>query len=665
MEWFDEDDEDDRKPKATNMMSMMMDTKPLQMPLDGTDPATGDDETDQQNESKKEKDTLPQNPEGQGKQEEDEDALDAYMKSLGDKQTNLPTSSSKVGGETSSGERLDMENEDEATAHWELSKQAASTDASIGKNGESAAQSEAAIDAKYALDNTFHKASHQEHDPRNVDIQLKKVQHDQMNYVDFNKCFLPLDQTNKYRNSYESHKWRKENHVHCNPPLDPIYDFAELRDILPPQVLEWNATKNITKPTLVQSQTLGIALAGLDVIATSSTGSGKTLTYLWPMAAHLMANQAGPTKSRSLVLVPTKELALQVEQVAKSMFAKMPITVLAITGGNLGRYQLSQKLQSTKPHCVIATPGRLLDVLSSQQKSKQDWLLPNITLLVLDEADKMIQFGFANQVTQILQNLRPDRQSLLVSATFDSRLQRRCQEWMNHPTRISIGKTGQSSKHVTQHVLCLPDPQAKIAFLKETLPTFVNVGRTLVFCATKHGVEDLAAELRTVLPVETLHGDRHPMDRKAALKAFTNGDIKVLVATDVAGRGLDIPQVSTVVNFDPPKNWETHLHRIGRSGRLSAKDQKQHEGSAYTLLLPSNGDFAKALIRAYEREDRPVPEEVRQLAERSKQHQGSNNHNSNARNAYNQSGLGYSSNEGGGGGTGRAWQGPPKRGRWS
>ncbi|KAG7350391.1 hypothetical protein IV203_009751 [Nitzschia inconspicua] len=151
MEWFDEDDEDDRKPKATNMMSMMMDTKPLQMPLDGTDPATGDDETDQQNESKKEKDSLPQNPEGQGKQEEDEDALDAYMKSLGDKQTNLPTSSSKVGGETSSGERLDMENEDEATAHWELSKQAASTDASIGKNGESAAQSEAAIDAKYAL----------------------------------------------------------------------------------------------------------------------------------------------------------------------------------------------------------------------------------------------------------------------------------------------------------------------------------------------------------------------------------------------------------------------------------------------------------------------------------------------------------------------------------
>jgi len=126
-------------------------------------------------------------------------------------------------------------------------------------------------------------------------------------------------------------------------------------------------------------------------------------------------------------------LALQVEQIARSMFAKLPLTALAITGGNMGRYQLSQKLAGTKPHCVIATPGRLLDVFSAQQKSKQEWLLPNITFLVMDEADKMIQMGFANQVTQILQILRPDRQSLLVSATFDSRLQQRCQEWMHDP----------------------------------------------------------------------------------------------------------------------------------------------------------------------------------------------------------------------------------------
>lgn len=694
MGWFEEDDDDDgedngqnNKRKPSNMVSMMMDTKPqptatAMLPPkeastnDSTPTAHPHDQTEE-TDSISPKNAAPLEKNGGVGADEEEDALDAYMKSLDDKETEPKSSSSSSTAQnqakTSSGGRLDMENEDEATGHWEASQQQADSAAVEDPNG--ALQSESAREAAYSLESTFHKASHHD-DPRRVNIQLQAVQHDQMEYTDFKKSFLTLDQSNQFRNSHESIQWRKENHVHCNPPLDPIYDFAELRDILPPQVLEWNATKHITKPTLVQSQMLGVALAGKDVIATSSTGSGKTLTYLWPLAAHLMANNnnqnSGSKKSRSLVLVPTKELALQVEQVAKSLFANLPITVLAITGGNLGRYQLSQKLQSTKPHCVIATPGRLLDVLSAQQKSKQDWLLPNITLLVLDEADKMIQFGFTNQVTQILQSLRPDRQSLLVSATFDSRLQRRCQEWMHQPTRISVGKTGQSSKHVTQHVMCLPNPQAKIAFLREMLPTFVSVGRTLVFCATKHGVEDLASELRSVLPLETLHGDRHPVDRKAALKAFTNGRIKVLVATDVAGRGLDIPQVSTVVNFDPPKNWETHLHRIGRSGRLSAEDQKQHEGSAYTLLLPSNGDFAKALIRAYEREDRPVPEEVRQLAERSNHHNhqlGSNHPHSNnhSRKAYNRSGLGYSQDDGfgGGGGGGRAWQGPPKRGRWS
>lgn len=358
-------------------------------------------------------------------------------------------------------------------------------------------------------------------------------------------------------------------------------------------------------------------LQGKDAIITAPTGSGKTLSYLWPISSHLMTNycNGGDNCSRALVLVPTRELALQVENIAKSMFAKLPLTALAITGGNMGRYQLSQKLQSKKPHCVIATPGRLLDVLNAQQKMKQEWLLRNTTLLVLDEADKMIQLGFANQVTQILNNLRPDRQSLLVSATFNSRLQRQCQEWMDKPYRISIGKTGESSKHVIQHAICLPTAEAKVTFLKESITGFVGAGLTLVFCATRIGVENVAKDLRTVLPVETLHGDRHLTDRKKALKSFAQGDVSVLVATDVAGRGLDIPQVSTIINFDPPKNWDTYVHRIGRAGRLSANDDQQ-EGSAYTLLLPTNIDFAKAMIQGYEKEKRQVPLDVLKLAKR-------------------------------------------------
>jgi ATP-dependent RNA helicase DDX42 len=614
--------------------------------------------------------------------EEEEDPLDAYMKTLQDKDkkpakqnpndddtfTNTATAASKSGG------RLDVGCDDEATSHWvnksdsDNIKSTNNIASTIIQEGESNKQKQGT--AFHTMQSTFHRSSDQQQqqqqqdesstmntkDHRDVNIQLQQVKHDEMGYKPFEKNYLlPMsyevnaNNISNTRNTSEGHTWRKENQVTCHPPLDPIYAFAELRDILPEEVLTWNATKNLTTPTLVQSQTLGVALCGKDAIVTATTGSGKTLSYLFPIVSHLMANHCSASTSRSadnsssraLVLVPTRELALQVEQIAKSMFAKLPLTALAITGGNMGRYQLSQKLQSTKPHCVIATPGRLLDVLNSQQKLKKAWLLPNITLLVMDEADKMIEMGFANQVTQVLQNLRPDRQSLLVSATFDSRLQRRCQEWMHDPCRISVGKTGESSKHVIQHAICLPNSQAKIDFLKESLPAFVGVGRTLVFCSTRQGVEDVAKELRPVLPVETLHGDRHLTDRKASLKAFTKGDIKVLVATDVAGRGLDIPQVSTVINFDPPKNWNTHVHRIGRAGRMSAKDDQQ-EGSAYTLMLPSNVEFAKAMTREYKREARPIPPEIQKLAS----HQTKRDHGSSSK--------GYYGNEA-----------PIKKGRWS
>jgi ATP-dependent RNA helicase DDX42 len=621
MGWFDDSDDDDNKDERKRQPIGLLDDN---LP---TGINTKSDENDSE-----------------------EDPLDAYMKTL-NKATNNSVTKSE-GDRASSGDcdasaaasqsmgRLDVENEDEATSHWmgtEGNKNTKSSTTIQNRNDDNPPDNTPRGMASRALQRNFQKASDQQHfnQQGDVDIQLERVQHDQMKYARFRRCLFSTSHINAKnesnnqnndeiyittsRNTPEGHEWRKENQVTCQPPtLDPIYDFAELRDVLPDEVLEWNSIKNLSRPTPVQSQTMGVVLCGKDAIVTASTGSGKTLSYLWPIAAHLMVNYHGVgdgTNSRSLVLVPTRELALQVEQIAKSMFAKLPLKALAITGGNMGRYQLSQKLQSTKPHCVIATPGRLLDVLSAQQKSKQEWLLPNISLLVLDEADKMIQMGFANQVTQVLQSLRPDRQSLLVSATFDSRLQRRCREWMHDPFRISVGKTGESSKHVVQHVICLPNAAAKTNFLRESLPTFAAVGRTLVFCATRKGVETVAKDLKTILQVETLHGDRHLTDRKAALKAFAKGDVNVLVATDVAGRGLDIPRVSTIINFDSAKNWDTHVHRIGRAGRLSAKEQQQQQGSAYTLLLPSNIAFAKSMIRAYEREGRTIPPELRKLVQ--------------------------------------------------
>lgn len=592
MGWFDEDDdeEDNRPKKKLDMMDLTVQvmSSTAQTQADSNHREEGED---------------------------DDDPLDAYMKSLSS--TNTGTSRPSMLPST----RLDEENEEEATSHWQSSEvvpMSSSTD--LQEENESSTM----------LHQMFHKATNQQ-EQRQVDIQLDKVEHTTMNYSSISKNLL-LGSSLATTSTAQGHEWRRQNSISCHPPLDPIYDFNELVGILPTSLMTWIANQDgITQPTLVQAQTLAVALSGKDAIVTASTGSGKTLAYLLPLVAHLLANNNAhiettkptTTDSRALVLVPTRELALQVEKVAKSLLADLPFSALAITGGNMGRYQLSQSLLKSKPHLIVATPGRLLDVLSAQQKSKQQWLLSEITFLVLDEADKMLQLGFAAQVSQLLENLRPDRQSLLTSATLHGKLERHCQDWMHTPTRISVGRSGISSEHVQQHVLCLPSVEAKKAFLKESLPTFCNVGRTIVFCATREGCEQLAQGLvddPAIPSLQTLHGDKHPSDRKAALRAFTKGQIKLLIATDVAGRGLDIPQVATVINFDPAKNWDTHVHRIGRAGRLSSEEGQQ-EGSAYTLLTPMNIDFAQQLLQAYQREGRDIGEDVIRLANRTKQQQ--------------------------------------------
>jgi ATP-dependent RNA helicase DDX42 len=226
--------------------------------------------------------------------------------------------------------------------------------------------------------------------------------------------------------------------------------------------------------------------------------------------------------------------------------------------------------------------------------------------------------------------------------------------------------------------LCLPSKTAKQDFLKESLATFCAVGRTIVFCATRVGVDELADTILKsnsnssnsagLLQLRTLHGDKHPTDRQAALKAFSKGKVRLLIATDVAGRGLDVPDIATVINYDPAKNWDTHVHRIGRAGRLSSTnttEDKQQEGSSYTLLLPSDKEFARTLIQAYEREGRAVPEEVQQLVARA----ASSNHNKNKYPGRTQSGFGFSSasssSETTAGDT--SYYGPPatKKSRWS
>jgi superfamily II DNA/RNA helicase len=242
------------------------------------------------------------------------------------------------------------------------------------------------------------------------------------------------------------------------------------------------------------------------------------------------------------------------------------------------------------------------------------------------------------EVRHILSQLRPDRQTFMFSATMSRRVERVAMEWLSpNALRVSVGRTGQASQNVTQHVMVLPSIAAKMAFLCELLPDLAHVGRTIVFVATRESCESLAAMLRSAhMVVDTLHGDKHQSDRTKALKAFSRGEIPILIATDVAARGLDVPQVATVLNYDPAKTLDAHVHRVGRAGRLS-KDKDQQVGSAYTLLLtPKNADFAHILQNAFQREQREVSPELAALAQQSRK-----SGTVAARSHYNQSGLGF------------------------
>ena len=520
-----------------------------------------------------------------------------------------------------SGGRLDFDNQDEATSHW--------NETSTTKNyvEEERHQEESLHGARQALESTFHRAGGARKREHDNDFHLAPVHHDEVSYQDFEKSFWTPKDTPR------GHTWRQHYEVTCLPgTMDPIYDFAECRSVFGPEMWTRLEKKGFSAPTLVQSQTLPVALAGNDALVTASTGSGKTLAYALPLVVHLQhqmplaKDEVGPV---AIVLVPTRELAIQVHKQVKSVLPSN-LTSLAITGG-ISNYHLLKDLKNTGCHAVVATPGRFLDLLG---KKKRRLSLHRVTFVVLDEADKMLDMGFEKQVSEILTNVRPDRQSLMFSATM-GKVERLARTWLRDPFRIAIGRTGTSSEHVEQHVMVLPSDEKKRAWLMEMLPILSNVGRTLVFVATRTECEELAEALRQLsLRIETLHGERHQSDRNASLRAFSRGDLDALIATDVAARGLDVENVSTVINFDPAKNLDAHVHRIGRAGRLS-KDE-HNKGVAYTLLTHKNADFAHVLANAFEREDREVTNELKALAGKSRR-----SGNVASRTKWNKSGLGF------------------------
>lgn len=325
--------------------------------------------------------------------------------------------------------------------------------------------------------------------------------------------------------------------------------------------------KGYETPSAIQDQAIPHIIEGRDVIGLANTGTGKTAAFLLP----IIERQSGIMLRPSVLIVaPTRELAQQIDEQFREFSRGLNLYSTLIVGGvNIERQIRELK---RRPHFIIGTPGRLKDLMQRRLLK-----LDNMTTLVLDEADRMLDMGFLPDIRQIVDAMPRERQTLFFSATITPEIEALTKSFLNDPVTISV-RTSETSEHVEQDVIEAKDKAHKIELLTEMLQG-KDYDKVLVFGETKFGVQRLSDHLdNSGIPSAAIHGNKNQSQRQRALKQFKDQKVKVLVATDVAARGLDIPNVSHVINFDTPQTYEDYIHRIGRTGRGGAS------GRAHTFI---------------------------------------------------------------------------------
>jgi superfamily II DNA/RNA helicase len=341
------------------------------------------------------------------------------------------------------------------------------------------------------------------------------------------------------------------------------------------------AQRNIHEPFAVQTLVLPDALAGIDILAESPTGSGKTLAFGLPIVERAASSGARPN---ALVLVPTRELASQVVADLNPLAATKRLTIAAVYGGTSIP---AQAKRAQAAHILVATPGRLFDLIERRLVN-----LANVRVLVLDEADRMLDMGFKPQVDRILKGVPANRQTMLFSATFSDAVAELAKAYTSNPSRFRGEAPIEARQGEIEHAFVSVTAENKLERLVEHLNG--ERGRTLVFVRTKHGADKLARKLARQhdLPAVTMHGNLSQNQRERALAQFESGKVPTLVATDVAARGLDVDDITHVINFDPPHGPDDYVHRVGRTGRAG------RSGNGVTLVLPEQqGDMSRLANR--------------------------------------------------------------------
>jgi superfamily II DNA/RNA helicase len=313
--------------------------------------------------------------------------------------------------------------------------------------------------------------------------------------------------------------------------------------------------KGYVDPTPIQDVAIPHVLKGRDVIGIANTGTGKTAAFLIPLLDKILNNP----REKVLVIIPTRELALQINQELMEFRGDLRIFSVCCVGG----MSISNQIYGLRRqhNFVIGTPGRLRDLVDRRVLHLEEF-----RTIVLDEADRMLDMGFVADMRFIMAKMAPNRQTLLFSATITGELDKLIKEFLTNPEKISV-KTGETARNVEQNIIRVPQGSDKIEHLSNLLSK-KEFSKVLIFGRTKHGVEKLCQTLiRQGFKAESIHGDKNQNKRQSALKAFRDNQSQILVATDVAARGLDIPNVSHVINFEVPATYEDYVHRIGRTGR--------------------------------------------------------------------------------------------------
>ncbi|CAG8473102.1 10632_t:CDS:10 [Acaulospora colombiana] len=440
---------------------------------------------------------------------------------------------------------------------------------------------------------------------------LAAVDHSQVKYEPFRKDFyieppemhdLTPDQVDLIRVELGGIKIRG---VDCPKPIQKWTHAG-----LPAACLQIIKKLNFEKPTPIQSQAIPAIMAGRDVIGVAKTGSGKTIAFLLPMFRHIkdqrpLDQMEGPI---AIIMTPTRELAVQIHKECKHFLKGLNLRAVCAYGGSPIKDQIAELKRGAE--IIVCTPGRMIDLLCANSGRVTN--LKRVTYLVLDEADRMFDMGFEPQVMKIVNNVRPDRQTVLFSATFPRQMESLARKVLKKPLEITVGGRSVVAQDVTQ-IVEVREESTKFVRLLEILGQQYNDdpdARTLIFVDRQEAADNLLRDLiRKGYPCMSLHGGKDQLDRDSTIADFKSGVCQLLIATSVAARGLDVKQLKLVINFECPNHMEDYVHRVGRTGRAGNK------GTAYTFITPEQDRYAMDIVKALKLSGAHVIPELQKLAD--------------------------------------------------